>query len=117
MISWVLYRASTVCALIILVSFGLFALDQADEGSKRQQRRVDEINEVDPGPRTEAKREKDHSKVREAIDDANDFLVKPFAGVTDSTDVWVQRGIPSLLALLAFGLLLRLVAGYARRLP
>jgi hypothetical protein len=54
--------------------------------------------------------------VREWVDDANDALTKPFDGVTSSPNIWVQRGLPALLAFLLYFVLLRLLAGYAVRL-
>jgi hypothetical protein len=117
MISWVLFKVSTLAALIILASFAMFAIEQAKEGSERQQASIANVNQPDPAPRTENQREQRHSGVRELIDDANDYLTKPFATVTDSNDIWVQRAVPTLLAFLLFAMGLRIVASYARRLP
>jgi len=119
MIASILYKVSTVTALIVLVSFTLFAVDQAGAGSDAQLNKIrDANNEPAPSGSQENRREADHTKPRELVDDANDFLVKPFVGIADpGDDVWLQRGITSLLALLAYGLLLRLLAGYAQRLP
>jgi hypothetical protein len=114
---------SVVATLVIVVSFGLFALDQAREGSNQTIARLEggegpkgeagrNINQADPPPRIERARERRHSDVRELIDDANDIVVKPFAGIADSGSVWAQRGIPALLAFLVFGVALRLLAGY-----
>ena len=41
--------------------------------------------------------------MREAIDDANDVLLTPLVDVVDSDNVWVNHGIPALLALLIYG--------------
>jgi hypothetical protein len=119
LITWV----STIAAVVIVVSFGLFAIDQARDGSKQQVAKLGSklepsnaatnVNQADPDPKTERAREKKHGDVREAIDDANDVLVKPFASVVDSsTSIWVQRGVPSLIALLLFGVGLRILATY-----
>jgi hypothetical protein len=49
-------------------------------------------------------REKVHSKPREFVDDVNDVLLSPFAGLTDSSgSKWVRRSIPALIALLVYG--------------
>jgi hypothetical protein len=114
--------ASTIAAVVLVVSFGLFAIDQARDGSKQQIAKVTKgleptnastnVNQADPSPRTERAREKKHGDVREAIDDANDVLVAPFSGVVDSKSIWMQRGIPSLIALLLFGVGLRILAAY-----
>ena len=113
MIASALKAASIVCAAILLVSFGLFAIDEFQEGSEETVQTL-EGNEVvapttDEGERA---REAQNGDVRELVDDANDVLVDPFEGVVDSNDSWVQRGVPTLLALLVFGLGLRLLAGY-----
>jgi hypothetical protein len=118
--------ASTLAALVLLASFGLFAVDQARDGSKQQVARLDSeigpgvpqqkasanVNQADPSPRAERIREKRHGDVREAIDDADDVLVSPFANAVKSNDIWAQRGIPTLIALLLFGVGLRVLAGY-----
>ena len=122
MIARVVTWVSTIAALVLVASFGLFALDQARDGSKQQVAKLGEkleptnaatnVNQADPSPRTERARERKHGDVREAIDDVNDVLVSPFVGIASSDDIWVQRGVPSLIALLLFGVGLRILAGY-----
>jgi hypothetical protein len=108
---------STIAAAILVASFGLFAIDEAQGGAETQVARVDDLNAPAPSARTERQREAEHSDVREAIDDAADVLLEPFSGVVDSSSVWAERGVATLLAFLAFFVLLRIVAGYvpARR--
>jgi hypothetical protein len=113
MIQRVLLWVSTICTLIVVVSFGLFALEEAGASSNKQQAAVDQVNVPDPTPRTERAREQKHTTVREAVDDVNDILVSPFTGIVDSNNIWVQRGIPSLLAFFVYFVVLRIVAGYA----
>jgi hypothetical protein len=118
LVTWV----STIAALVLVVSFGLFAIDQARDGSKQQVAKLagkleptnasTNVNQADPTPRTEREREKKHGDVREAIDDADDVLVSPFASVVDSKSIWTQRGVPSLIAFLLFGVGLRILAAY-----
>jgi hypothetical protein len=116
MIQRVLLWVSTICTVIVVVSFGLFALEEAGASSRKQQAAVDQVNQPDPTPHTERAREAKHTRVRELIDDANDILVSPFTGVVNSDNIWVQRGIPSLLAFLVYFVLLRILAGYAVRI-
>jgi hypothetical protein len=121
-IARVLVWASTAAALIVLASFAMFAVDEAQHGSNQQVSKLageieptsatTDVNQADPSPKTERQREKMHGRVREAIDDADDVLVKPFAGAVDSNSIWVQRGVPSLLAFLVFGVGLRMLAAY-----
>ena len=92
---------------IIALSFVLFAAEQMADASKAQQSAV-----VDPGAAQERARAEGHTTVREAIDDANDVLTQPFAGVVDSGSIWAKRGVTTLLALLAYGVIARILIGY-----
>jgi hypothetical protein len=114
--------ASTIAALVLLASFGMFAVDQANSGSKHQVAKLGSeietgaaqanVNQADPSPKTERAREKAHGQVREAIDDADDVLISPFTGVVDSISFWTLRGVPTLIAFLLFGVVLRILAAY-----
>ena len=123
MISRVLTWASTIAALVVLASFAMFAVDQAQNGSKHQVAKLGaglepasnstNVNQPDPSPKTERLREKKHGQVREAIDDADDVLIKPFvSAASSSSSIWSQRGIPALIAFLVFGVGLRILAAY-----
>jgi hypothetical protein len=112
----VLLWASTICTAIVVLSFILFALEEARAGSDQQQSAVDQVNTPDPTPHTERERERKHTAVRETIDDADDILVSPFTGITSSHNIWVQRGLPSLLAFVVYFVVLRILAGYAIRI-
>ena len=92
------------CAIVAL-SFVLFAAEQASDASQGQVSAV-----VDPGGATERQRESHHTKARETIDDVNDVILRPFAAPLSTDNVWVKRGVPTLLGLLAYGLLLLYVA-------
>jgi hypothetical protein len=104
--------ASTIACAILVVSFGLFAIDEAKGGSKRQEDKLAGINDPSPSAETERQREKAHGDVREAIDDADDVLIEPFSGVVTSGSVWAKRGVATLIALLVYGVLLRILIGY-----
>jgi hypothetical protein len=114
---------STLASIVLLISFGLFAVDQARGGSKQQVARLGNelqgasdasrnVNQADPSPRAERARERRHGDLREAIDDVDDVLVSPFTGIVHSDSIWVQRGVPSLIALLLFGVALRILSAY-----
>jgi hypothetical protein len=117
-VTWV----STIAALVLIASFGMFAIDQASDGSKQQVAKLGSeiepgavkanVNQADPSPKTERAREKEHGDVREAIDDVDDVLVSPFTGVVDSSSIWTQRGVPTLIAFLLFAVALRILAAY-----
>jgi hypothetical protein len=104
--------ASTIACAILVLSFGLFAIEQAKGGTKREVQKLGGINDPSPSAATERQREKQHGKVREAIDDADDVLIEPFAGVVNSGSIWAKRGVATLLALLAYGVLARILIGY-----
>jgi hypothetical protein len=54
--------------------------------------------------------------VREVLDDADDTLTSPFDSVTNSSNIWIRRGVPTALAFLLYFVLLRVLAGYAVKL-
>ena len=102
---------------IVLLGFALFAIDEMNRGSQNQQNALDSELRADgdpglmaPSPREEMQREKRNGGFRELVDDANDVLLMPFGHVVDSDNVWVQNGVPTLLGLLLYGLLLGLFA-------
>lgn len=114
MIERLLRTVSLVACAFVCVGFLLFAVDQAGNASKRQQDKIADVRKVDPTPEEEGARERQHSAARELVDDVNDALLKPFAGVVDSDDPWVHRGIPTLLALALYGFGLGYLASFAR---
>jgi hypothetical protein len=90
---------------IVALGFVMFAVDEADKGSQTQQQKLEAELGSGPAPNAdvEAARERHHGAFREAVDDANDVLLAPFADVIDSDSAWVNHGIPALLALLVYG--------------
>jgi hypothetical protein len=110
-----LVRLAAVCAAAFAaLSFLLFAVDQSEEGSANQVRTVNGVAErveseasIDrpaPDRATERIREARHGDARELIDDGNDIVVAPFAGLVSSSNVWVERLVAGGLAGLVFGL-------------
>lgn len=100
-----------------MLSFALFAIEEAGAGSKTQQDKIAAVDQPSPSGQTERAREARHGKAREVIDDANDQLTSPFDGIVgSSTNIWVQRGVPALLAVLLYFVVLRVLAGYAVKL-
>ena len=127
MISSLLRIAAILCAAVLLFSFAAFVSDQAgrssketvskiavaDKGDNPVAQPVANVNQVSPDPQTERMREKQHSALREHLDDANDVLVSPFGGLVSSSSIWAQRIVSGLLALLVFGLGLGFLGRYA----
>jgi hypothetical protein len=103
---------------LVLLGFAFFAVDELNRGSQNQQNALaNELNPdladpapVAPSPDQESAREEANSSVREIVDDANDVLLRPFAGLVDSNDRWVTHGVPAILALLLYGLCLGTLA-------
>jgi hypothetical protein len=103
--------AAIVMSGFVLVGFAFFAADEMDRGSKTQQQALanelegttPEVIPIAPAPADEAAREAAHGDVREVVDDVNDVLLGPFTSIADSDDVWVARGVPTVLALLLYG--------------
>lgn len=96
-----------VCSALVVVSFGLFAIDETRAASDQTAAEVagrDATRTADPSPAQELARERAHGDVRELIDDGNDLLVAPFSGVVASGGSrWTRRGVPAILALVVFG--------------
>ncbi len=107
-----------IASAFVVVSFGLFAIDETREASATTRADI-----ADSGPNRDPEEEtvvkkvqaREHSEVRRAIDDVNEQITSPFAGIV-STDqnIWVQRGVPALLALLCFGVGLSFLARYTQ---
>ena len=114
----ILRTAAIVASTIVLVSFGLFAIDETRDASNRSVAGIaglDATRAANPTASEERARERAHSKAREAIDDADDILVTPFAPVTESSSSsWVRRGVPTLLALIVYGFGLAFLARFMR---
>ena len=104
-----------VLSLIIAVGFCLFAVDEFNRASSTQRERLAGFEQPDPTAIGERDREKRHSSLREYVDDANDILLKPFAGIVSETSGrWTQRGVPTVLGLLLYGFCIAFLARYAR---
>src|SRR4029077_6950333 len=89
----ILRAVAILVSAVIIISFGLFAIDELNGASKANEAKLAQDLEANPPPAAERQREKDHGTVREAIDDANDVVVSPFQGIVSSDDsLWVQRG-------------------------
>jgi hypothetical protein len=93
-------------SVFVVLGWSLFAIDQIRGASHASVAGIagDPTTYPDPTPRQEAVRQKVHGPVREFIDDVNDILLAPFAGLVDQSDSdWVRETIPTLLALLVYG--------------
>jgi hypothetical protein len=108
--------ASVLCSGLVLLGFVLFAVGEARTASSSTATAVagrdapqDAAAPAGPSPR-----DADQNRFTKAVDDANDVLLAPFAGLTaDSRSAWAARGVPALLALLVYGFGLSFLARYA----
>lgn len=128
MVASILRWGSLVAVAVLIASFGMFVVDQSRNGANDQIAQLNadlgggsgvarttpqNIDQPDPPAAVERVRAKRHGALREKIDEADDVLLKPFTGVVGSKSIWVERGVPTLLALLVFGFGVRMLANYA----
>lgn len=116
MLERLLRLLAVTLSAVIAAGFILFALGDIDRASDSSRNRViGESTATAPTPAGERERESRNSDLREAIDDANDVLLRPFAGVSaDAGSRWVRRGVPAGLGLLVYGFLLAYLARYMK---
>jgi hypothetical protein len=108
MIHRLLVTTAVICSLIVSASFVMFARDQLAGASKQQQTEIVAGAAPNPG---NVPIHKSHQQPREFIDNAANELTSPFHSIVDSSSAWLNRGVPTLLALLVYGVGL----GYAAR--
>jgi hypothetical protein len=100
-----------VCCALVSVSFALFARDQVAGASKHQQ------NEIIAGSATTTGAIAVHTATqqpRRFIDQAARALTSPFHGIVQSDSQWVLHAIPTIVALLVYGVGLGYLARYSR---
>jgi hypothetical protein len=100
--------AAIVASVFLVTGFVMFASDEMSHASSRQ------VSYLSGAPGKERTREAHHSATREAVDDVDDVLLRPFTGVANSSNHWIRQGIPTLLALLIYGLGLGFLSRYVR---
>jgi hypothetical protein len=112
----VLHRAlatiSTVCTVLVIASFALFAHDQVAGASQHQQ--TAELPNAAALPSKPEAVHKPHAQPRRFIDGAASTLTSPFHSVVASDNAWVEHGIPAVLALAVYGLGLGYLARFSR---
>jgi hypothetical protein len=110
----VLHRAlitiSTVCTVLVIASFAMFARDQMAGASQHQQNAESPSAAVTPVPAPPHR----HAQPRRFIDGAASTLESPFHSVIQSTNDWVDHGIPAAVALTVYGLGLGYLARFSR---
>lgn len=114
MIERTLRTLAIVLSVIVAAGFGLFALDELGRVSTQQTGELAGYERATPAAAGERQRERRHSNAREYIDDANDVLLSPFAGIADGASRWVSRAVPAFLGLFFYGFLLAYLARFSR---
>jgi hypothetical protein len=109
-----LRTAAALACVLVLLGFAFFVNEQVGAGSNSQVAKINQTtSQPAPSSTDEALRQRRHGRVHEAIDDANDVLLAPCAGlVSVNDDPWVQRLVPGFLALLLYGLGLMTLANF-----
>jgi hypothetical protein len=101
-----LVLAAFVCCGLVLVSFTLFARDQLAGASAHQQ------NSLVSGS-AKAPPAQHRGQPRRFIDGAAHDLISPFSAIVGSNNDWVTRGVPSIFALLVYGVGLGYLARFS----
>jgi hypothetical protein len=111
----VIHRAivsiALVCSGLVLASFVMFARDQLAGAAKQQASAVSASVPTQPAA---APKHKQQGQPGRFINTAAGKLTSPFASIIHSNNAWVDRIIPSLLALLAYGGGLGYLARYSQ---
>jgi hypothetical protein len=109
----ILRLASVIICLIVIASFGLFAINRTSSASAHQQRVLSgEANA--PAGSGAATSSAHQGSVRAAIDDASNALTSPFSGATTGSSEWVSHVVRLALALAVYGFGLSFVARVIR---
>jgi hypothetical protein len=108
----VLALTAYVCCGLVIASFALFARDQLAGASKNQQTEINTGGAQTGSSGTPTVHH--HAQPRRFIDGAASTLTSPFGSVIQSTNDWVNHGIPAVLALIVYGLGLGYLARFSR---
>jgi hypothetical protein len=109
-ISRTIRLASLLCCAFVVMSFAMFARDQMAGASEHQQTELVAGANTSTTPTAITHR---HSQPRRFIDDAAKTLTSPFSAVVKSSNPWVDHGLPTILALVAYGVGLGYLARFA----
>jgi hypothetical protein len=105
-----LRAVSIVTALLVVVSFALFAHDQVSGASQNQQEEIVAGAPIDRGVTPAPHR--DRAQPRRFIDGAAGKLESPFRAVADTSNSWVRHLVPALLAIALYGFGIAYVARF-----
>ncbi|MDQ6778854.1 MAG: hypothetical protein M3071_22105 [Actinomycetota bacterium] len=110
MIHRALVLVALVCCGLVVASFVLFVRDQMAGASKQQAAAV-----FGPGTgQVVAPPVKQEAQPGRFINGAASKLTSPFRSIVTSSSAWVERGVPTILALLVYGVGLGYLARFSR---
>jgi hypothetical protein len=109
----IMVLTASVCCLLLVASFGMFARDQLAGASQHQ---VTEINTAQPTTPGVTPQATHHGQPRKFIDGAWSTLTSPFRSIVQSDNQWVLHGLPTVFALLAYGVGIGYLARFTRGL-
>lgn len=101
------------CCALLIASFAMFARDQMADASKHQ---VQELTGGAPATTTVPSVTQEHSQPRRFIDGAASALTSPFGSLVQSDGQWVKRGLPTIIALLIYGVGIGYLTRFSRGL-
>jgi hypothetical protein len=111
----VIHRALVLVALaaslLLLASFGMFARDQLAGASKNQQNQL-----VAGAQQTRPTPSRPVAQPRRFIDGAAQKLTSPFASLVQSDSPWATKGLPTVIALVVYGVGIGFLARFSRGL-
>jgi hypothetical protein len=106
-IAGLLRLASVVICLIVVASFTIFAVDQANGASGNLREALVKgapSNTNDEGPSTSASSPAGEGGVHKAVDEVSNSLLSPFSGITAGwTSIWTIKVVDVLLTLVVYG--------------
>jgi hypothetical protein len=111
----VIHRALVLVALacsgLVLASFVMFARDQIAGAAKQQ---ANAVSSPPPGQVALPPKPKPQGQPGRFIDGAAGNLTSPFRSIVQSGSAWVDHGVPTILALLVYGVGLGYLARFSR---
>jgi hypothetical protein len=115
----ILVLASWLCCALVAASFGLFAVNQVSGASAHQVTAINvapsyTANGIPVATTAPVSVVKPVGQPKRFIDGAAKALTSPFSSIVSSDNQWVDHGIPSLFAFLAYGLGLGYLARFTR---
>ena len=107
MLHRVLVLLSVITCTLLVVSFALFARDQAAGASSYQQTELAGAPSANPSP------PQPHGQLRRFIDGAAGALTRPLRSIVQSNNAWVEHGLPTVFGLIVYGAGLGFVARFS----